>query len=431
MRRLLNQLAFVVLPKLLSGGGTALISLMLVHYLAPAYFGTISLCLSGIVIADAVMGSAFDLAAVRLASEIDPASQRSLALQWATMWLKTGSVALAGGLVAIFFPSVNSAFFHGAATKQLLLLTWLACLAVLLLRSAQLNLQLQERFQAYGSLDLVHSVLRVGGIALLARAGAARPITVLALTAAAPFAVFLSWLVTAGRRLPLLSVPTGPLRELTTFARWFLLTFALGTLLGRVDLWFVAHYTNLRDTGIYSAAQVLALIPPMLGTYLSVVLSPRVVRMFREGKLLRFSLQMQALLIGTGVLSYVLALFVLPRLTSLFPGRFHDALPIFLLLLPGSLAGMISFPLTITTLMFLRPRFLFLMDCATAPLILLSYVTLLPRHRLIAAAWIFSCAALGRAVVAQIVSISILRRARHNETELNFPKWTVAPVEPA
>lgn len=431
MPRLLNQFAFVVLPKLLSGGGTALISLILIHYLAPVYFGTLSLCLSAIVVADAVIGSAFDLAAVRLASESSATSRRSLSVQWATIWLKTGSIALSGGLIAFCFPLVNSAFFHGAATKQLLLLTWIAALAVLLLRSAQLNLQLLERFRAYGALDLMHSVVRVGGVALLAIAGAAKPTSVLALTAAAPFAVFLGWLISAGRRLPLFSIPLGYLRELGSFARWFLLTFALGTLLGRVDLWFVAHYTNLRETGIYSAAQVLALVPPMLGTYLSVVLSPRIVSMYREGTLLRFSSQVQALLIGTAAATYLLAIFLFPRFRYLFPGRFHEALPILLLLLPGSLAGMISFPLNITTLMFLRPRFLFFMDCAMTPLIFLSYITLLPKYGLNAAAWIFSCAALSRAVIAQVMSFSLMLRTQKNGAEINLSKWNVVPIEPA
>jgi hypothetical protein len=73
-------------------------------------------------------------------------------------------------------------------------------------------------------------------------------------------------------------------------------------------------------------------------------------------------------------------------------------------LLPGALAALVSFPLTYTLLMFARPRFLFLMDACTAPILLIVYYWVVPAYGPVGAAFVTSASRVGKAGIAQAVA---------------------------
>src|SRR5260370_14925076 len=131
-RRRVQQATLVTLPKLLAGVGTAAIGLVLVRFMSPTAFGVLSLCLSGLLMMDGLLGSAFDLAAVRMATAPDGDTPQSV--QHSCMLLKVGAAFVAGVLLLLFHRVLLDKFFGGYCTGRLLLLTLLAVTSVLLLQ---------------------------------------------------------------------------------------------------------------------------------------------------------------------------------------------------------------------------------------------------------------------------------------------------------
>ena len=97
-------------------------------------------------------------------------------------------------------------------------------------------------------------------------------------------------------------------------------------------------------------------------------------------------------------------LYTFTRSVSCFCARFAAAQNAILVLLPGALAGLATFPVTMTFLMFVRPRFLFTVDCLATPVVCLLYAYAIPRYGALGAAWVTSGSCLTRALVAQVAA---------------------------
>ena len=68
MKNLFREFFLVALPKVVGGFGTIVLSMVLMrHFLEPETFGIYYLCVAAILLADAVVGCAFDLSVLRLA----------------------------------------------------------------------------------------------------------------------------------------------------------------------------------------------------------------------------------------------------------------------------------------------------------------------------------------------------------------------------
>ena len=133
-----------------------------------------------------------------------------------------------------------------------------------------------------------------------------------------------------------------------------------------------------------------------------------------EGRLFQLIRRFQLGLGATAVAGYVLAMIGLRWLGPLvFPVAFFRSRAVMQALLPGALAGFVTFPLVLTTLMFLRPKFLFLMDCLTLLPLLGLYLLIIPRFGAVGAAWVTTAANVTRATIAQVVA---WRCARENLT---------------
>jgi hypothetical protein len=123
----------------------------------------------------------------------------------------------------------------------------------------------------------------------------------------------------------------------------------------------------------------------LLGNYLSVVVSPRLLRLWSAGTLP--SLLRRLMVLGTvaSALIYAAAWLLLTR-TDLFPAGFQPSARLLLVLLPGALAGMIALAVPVPFLMFARPRFIFTVDMFTLPLVVALFAWLTARHGALGAA---------------------------------------------
>jgi O-antigen/teichoic acid export membrane protein len=384
-----------------------------------AQFGIFALCSTVILLGDTILGSSLDLAVMRLAPlEHGRDEPLCLALQKAGFYLKIGL-----GLVycvGITICAALAGLLREKDEKQVIFATCAAILALLLLHSAQAHAQVAHRFYLFGLIDFLQSTVEFGGIAVLILVGRVSLPLAISFLAVGPLCGFIAWRATAGREFA--SALKGHQFELMArlwkHGRWFLITFGLATLLSRLDIFLLSKWSTLSEVGIFSAGQVIAWVPVLVGTYLAVILTPRIMPLARDGKFNAFYRKFQPALLGACILGYLLSLFVIPLIgPMLLPSTFARSLPIISVLIPGAIAGLASFPLTLNFVMFVRPKFLFTMDCISFPIVALLFFYAIPRYGAIGAAWVTSATNMARALIAQIMAWQWSQ-----DTEITSPK---------
>ncbi len=389
MNKSLQQTAYVALPKGLGGVLTVVLNGVLLTHMAPADFGAYAICLTLVALADGVLGSAIDMSVIKLASvhRLHDLPRAAAVERWGVAIKLAASLALIS--VALLLAQQLSGALFKRPEPQLLMLAMAVGAGVLLLRSAFLNLQLQQRFAAYAGLELLVQALRVGGIAavLLWFQASAQALMTMAALCTLTALLGAVWLVRPHwpRQDPL---PRREGRELGQTVRWMFLTFAFSALLTRADLLLLTQFSSLEQVGLFAAAQVFAQIPELLGTYLAVVVSPKVAPASHAGTLRALMSRVQ----GGLLLLALLLLLAVPALlhfgAAWLPHGYAGSVEVLMLLLAGSLAAMCAFPVAIPYLMFVKPDFIFKLDLYTLPLLLAAYYFAIPAAGAVGAAWV-------------------------------------------
>ncbi|MFN6978530.1 MAG: hypothetical protein ACK4OP_10435, partial [Gemmobacter sp.] len=176
--RLIVDAALAVGPKVAGGALTLGLGLVLVGHLEAADYGRYAYAVTLILLADAVIGTPFDLAVIRLVqTRVGDDDAGAAAVERTAFWLKLAVTAV---LAAAAAPVA------GGATGGLMPLVAAGAASLMALRSALLHLQLRQRFRAYGAVELAHVALKLGPAFALVAAGAATPGAILACLAIGP-----------------------------------------------------------------------------------------------------------------------------------------------------------------------------------------------------------------------------------------------------
>jgi O-antigen/teichoic acid export membrane protein len=192
--------------------------------------------------------------------------------------------------------------------------------------------------------------------------------------------------------------------------KWYLATVIAGSIASRMDVFFVSSFSSVREAGIYGAAQMFALVPQLLGTYLSAVFSPRVLPLWRDGRLPQIFVRYQIALCALAVLSYALScLAVGPLSSTVLPGTYARATNVILTLLPSGLVALITFPWTIPFILYTRPKTLLLADCIAIPVMAVVFAAVIPTYGALGAAAVTSGFAGLRLVFYQTLAWRVLR----------------------
>jgi O-antigen/teichoic acid export membrane protein len=419
MKRSLLQAACVAIPKGLGGVLTIVLNGVLITRMSPAEFGIYAVCLALVALADGVIGGAVDMTAVKLASARrlrDLQAARDIE-RWALL-VKLGFSALVICALLPFAGSLSEALFH-REQPGLLLVALATAAGVLLLRSAFLHLQMDERFGAYAGLELLAQTLRVLGIVCAITWFGS---SVVALTAAALIGTVVA--VAAGALAAGGLVRGGVLRwadghELWRTLRWMAVTLALSAVLARLDLLLLTRWSSIEQVGLFAAAQVFAQIPELFGWYLAVVYGPKVMPAAERGTLRAMMRRVQTGLFLMVVAAAAATALALSMWGHLLPAPYTHSGEILLPLMAGALAGMFALPVTVPYVMFVRPNYLFLYDLLTLPLLLLAYQLAITSHGALGAAWVSGGARIVKAAVLQ--SCALLWAKQHA---------TLAPATP-
>lgn len=388
MKRSLFQAACVAIPKGLGGALTVVLNGVLMTRLPPNEFGVYAISLVLIALVDAVPGAAIDMSAVKLASsERLHDRTRAAAIERWGVFIKLALSLAVVSLALTFAEPASVALFHQNA-PELLLLVVVVATGVLLMRSLMMHLQLDQRFAAYAGLELLAQTLRVCGIGTVLLWF---EVSALNLTIAAFTGTVLA--VLGGLRIARLqpqpwTLPWPEGRALLRTLRWIFATFAVSSMLARVDLLLLARWSTIDQVGVFAAAQVYAQIPELLGLCLAVVFSPRLAAASAEGRLPELMRHVSG---GALALAGVFALaglalqhFAAPWL----PPGYAASATAFLPLMVGALAGMVAMPLVVPYIMFTRPGFILSYDLLTLPLLLLAYRYAIIADGALGAAWV-------------------------------------------
>lgn len=387
--RLLTDAIVTILPKLAGGGLTLLLGLVLIGHLPATEYGQYALAITVIFLADAIGGMPFDLAVLRLVQVGTQGRQ----VEETALALKLVLSLVAGGL------SLGVAILSGVDPRGLILvaLTVAAATSLLVLRSSLLRVQMQSRFRAYGALELTHVALKLGpafALAITQTGGVAGVLACLAVGPVLALGLVTPWVADL-RLWPRLNRAAAG--QMLRLLRWYGPTLALGATLARLDILVLSALAPPEAVGLYGAATVLASVPDMLGMYMGVVLTPKVLALARAGSLrpwfLRAQLALSGLalaLLGGAGLAWALGA------DRLLPPDYAGTLPLLAVLLPGSVLAMTTSALSLSLVMVAREDWLLRVDAVVAPLALIGYLLAVP-----------GLGAMGAAAVA--VSVTLLR----------------------
>jgi O-antigen/teichoic acid export membrane protein len=401
MRSSLFQAACVAIPKGLGGVLAVVLNGVLLSRMSPAEFGAYAVCLTLVILADGVLGSAVDMSAVKMTSARllhDPRAAAAIE-QWAVVFKLVVSVAVLGTalMVAGF---LAEALFH-RPSADLLLAALSVASGVLMLRSLFLHLQLKQRFVAYAGLELLAQTLRVAGVVAVLWwfTVSALSLVVAALVGTVLAVLGGMWIARVRLQWPDLQWADG--REFARTVRWILATFAFSSVLARIDVLMLTHASTIEQVGLFAAAAVFAQIPELLGMYLAVVFSPKVTPANANGTLPRLMRQVQSGLLAFALAIAFVAMCALQFGGELLPSAYARSADVFVPLLAGSLAGMVAMPVTVPFVMFVRPSFILKYDLLTAPILLIAYQYAIASSGAVGAAWVSGGSRMLKAAVLQ------------------------------
>ena len=408
----IREFLWVAVPKSTGAFLQLVFNFLLLWQLGSNQFGALAVCLTGLILADAVLGSSFDMAVLRVAPlEQQDNPQYSLQVQQAGLLLKPALGVLAAVPLVLFGNALGALLFQQQGSATLLYLTAAAVLARLTMRSVQTHFQVGRNFRRYGSIEVLHSVGRYGGIAVLIALRLATPERVLAMCAAAPLVLTSVFLATQARALLQVPLSGHALAQVLRLVKTYIATSSVGSTVDRIDLFLVTSLASVSQAGIFAAAQTMVLVPQLLGMYLGVVFSPRVMPLWKRGELAGVYRRFQKVAFLACCAVFVIAVpAIRPVAAVLLPHSFASAAGVALILLPVGLVGFLNFPWTVSLLLFSRPRLLVAIELAFVPVLVAGYTFAIPRYGAGGAAAVSAAYALLKTATLQALAWRTLRR---------------------
>ena len=260
---------------------------------------------------------------------------------------------------------------------------------------------------------MFHSLLKFGGIGILLATHEATPTLVLIFYAMAPVVAAVLFLLTICR--PVLHEPfrSKVLVNLYSLIKWYLAAITVGSITSRMDLFLVSTFSGSAQAGLFSAAQITISGFTLVGTYLGVVFAPRIIPLWRSGRLAAVYKQFQFGTVFLSILIYAVALFAVnPIITFLLPDSFAGTSHIILLLLPSALVALINNPWTVPLLLFSRPKFLVALDAIAFIILIILYRGCIQWQGAAGAATVTTGYALFKTVTLQVLGWRTLRNNR-------------------
>lgn len=415
-QRVTRAATLVAVPKLIGGAALIGLNVWVAHRLPLAAYGVFTIASTGLLLLDGVVGAALDAGVIRTAGE---ASSRFGAV-WQPAERAGVALKIVAAAIAVVLATVAAAVVGRRDLIPFVVLVLTAGAGMLVLRSVLVHLQLRERFIAYGVTDLAHTALRWTAVVLVSAAGYASAAGVIGAYAIAP------WTIAAVSATLLAVAPAARVaaeaeaepeaadasRRLLSFALITLSTTAVGAVVARLDIFIIGAAAPSEQAGVFGAAATIALVPTWIGAYLAPAFTARIIPLCRVGGMQSFFATVQRRLIAAGIAGAAFGFVAAPLLVrALLPVSYAAAADVVPVLLVSGIAGFVTFPLVLHTLLFLSPRTYLFMDLVSLPFVVPLYIVAAQRSGALGVAWVTATAAVTKAVIAQVAARSAVRRA--------------------
>jgi len=396
----------VAAPKIAAGGAQLLANLFLVRRLGPENAGVLFVCITAIMLSDAVLGSSLDIAVLKLAtSGAGRVEAASLRIQKAALSGKVFGCVILTTILLPFSQAISTRLFHQFSDVRLLILSLVALFGLLILRSVQTYFQVSRRFKLYGAADLLHSLAKYGGVGAFLALGVKSPLGFLIVLACGPLCVGIVFLLTIARPMVTAPFSWAALTELWHGFKWYFASGAAASINTRMDVLLLSAAAGTAQAGLFSAAQVICMPVQLIGMYLAVVFAPRIMPLWEQGRLSRVYHTFQVWIITAALVMNGLAFLLVGKLSALLlPPSYRGTTTIILLLLPAALTALINFPWTVSLLMFAHPRFLLCFELASLPVLAVLYRLISRDHGALGAAAVTSGFALVKTIIYQVLA---------------------------
>ena len=394
-------------PKVAAGALTFGFNVWLLRIWSPAQFGLYAICTTAIMLTDAILGSSVDLATLRLSpSSREADAAAALGIERAALQIKVIALAATVPVFLVAARPLSRALFHQPGFESLIALSLACAAALLFLRSMLVHAQVERRFHEYTLLEVTHASVKFGGAALLLLLVPQTTVGgVLVFFAIGPLAAFgLGMVIYRTSSLWSFRLERERIIELFRYVKWYALSGGMGNLVGRMDLFILSTFASVSAAGVFAAGQTFAMIPWLIASYLSVVLSPRILPMLENGTCRAFYKRVQIVLFSIAAMSLTCAVVAMNGTLDLLPAAFRGSADIFLILLVGNLVSFATFPVALPLVMFIRPRFMLQMDGIALPVLLVVYSFVVSSHGAIGVAWVTTASAIIRGGLVQALA---------------------------
>ncbi|MDO8503202.1 MAG: oligosaccharide flippase family protein [bacterium] len=280
-------------------------------------------------------------------------------------------------ILILLSPWAAQVFLH-SDDSRLILLASFGVLGTLLLDFQVVSMQARQSWKMAAVLISLTNIIRVLAILVLKAMGRVGLLEVLLVFSGS---LFLAWI---------LSLPARPVqfkiegnwrttaRKVVSFSSWMAGNKIVSSINSRVDVLLLVALTGAYTTGIYAAANRLALgVPLILGSF-ATVLAPKFASL-REQELLGFFKKAIGLSIFIAIL-LAIGVLIAPLVISLFGESYRDSSLILQWLLIGFIPFVLSTPsVNILIYHFQKPQIITLLSIFQLPLIFLLNFYGIPR----------------------------------------------------
>ncbi len=390
-------------------GGWFVTTFVLARVLGIRAYGRYTLATTAIRLVTGLTGDPLDAAVMRSAPlHVRADRPRALAVVRSAFALR-GAVGLATVAVATAVPwAASRAVFHTVDHRRLAVLTAAGVLGDLLLRSALGYFQVARTFGRFLAVDVVWQVGRTGAVLALLATGRATAAAAVAVYVAAPYAAFaVALLLLPGdvRR------PVRPARAdvaaVWHAAKWVAAATAAGTVYELLNPVLLGWLRGEAAVGVYGLAMTLAAVPDFLDGGVQTVLAPRVAPAFAAGRFGALNRQYLTWAVPIGLAAAVVAVGLGGwGIRTFASNRYAGSVPVFRLLVLGTLFTAVVTPLPAALLNYVAPRWSAAVTAVGLAIVAGGGLLVIPRHGAVGAAAVVLAA---RVVVGTAVAVLALQ----------------------
>jgi len=296
------------------------------------------------------------------------------------------SFRLIAGVAVIVLASALSRplagwFLKDTAWAHLIALASAGVMGELLFRSVLNYFQSREVFHRYVLVEAVLQVGRFVTVGALVLGNVLTATTAVTVYVSVSYGVFLVSLTMLPGRIfrAAFREARRELVDVFHYSKWMVLALSVAALYERLDVFFLGMFHGPAAVGVYSAAFAIAILPDLGVTVVMTVIHPRVVDLYMKGEIRGFQSFYFRWAVPTGLAAGAVALTVGGYVIRLaFTDVFAGAIPVFRVLVTGTLFWFLISPLPMSLLALVVPKRILMVTSTQLLLMVAGGLVLIP-----------------------------------------------------